>query len=232
MAFAYNELKLYESLMVLALCEEKGTINGTYIKYTCAAAMLAELLLLNKIDVGDDRKNEVRVLDTSLTGDTLLDEMLLDIGETSRSRDLQSWVQRLGASEKIKHKVAQVLVEHGIVKLEEQKVLWLFTQKVYPEINPEPEKKLRAELRDAVFTAASQLEPRLVVLLSLVKSSRLLSQVFSKQELLQNKAKIEEIVSGESLGEAAGAAISAVETAVMIAVIIPAISAATSVTTA
>lgn len=232
MSFAYNELKLYESVMLLALCEEKGTISGTYINYISAASMLAELLLLNKIEVEDDRKKRVCVLDTSLTNDSLLDEMLTDISESRRQRDLQSWVQRLGASEKIKHKVAQVLVEHGIVKLEEQKVLWLFTQKVYPEVNPEPEQKLRAELRAAVLSPMDQLDVRLVVLLSLVKSARLLPQVFSKQELSESKARIDKIVSGESLGEAAGAAITAVETAIMIAVMIPAITAATSVTTA
>ncbi|RUO72713.1 hypothetical protein CWI80_09225 [Pseudidiomarina sediminum] len=227
-----SELRLYEGLMLLALSEEKGTIEGAYIEYGVAAAMLAELLLLKKLTLTNERTPKVQVSDTAVIGDDVLDEGLQKIAQSKRPRKLKDWVTKLAQVADLKHKVAAALVRDGVVALEEKKILWLFTQKVYPELNPEPEQALRRALRDLVLEQPLEVNPRQVLLLALAQSARLLPQVFSKAELKTHKKRIEELVKGEQLGVITKDVIAAVEVAMMVAVMLPAMTAATSAATA
>lgn len=227
-----SELRLYEGLMLLALSEEKGTIEGAYIEYCVAAAMLAELLLLKKLTLTDERDPKVQISDTAVIGDDVLDEGLQKIAQSKRSLKLEDWVTKLAQLTDLKHKVAAALVRDGVVALEEKKILWLFTQKVYPELNPEPEQALRRELRYLVLEQPLEVNPRHVLLLALAQSACLLPQVFSKAELKTHKKRIEQLVKGEQLGVITKDVIAAVEVAVMVAVMLPAMTAATSAATA
>lgn len=226
------EIKLYEGLMLLALNEEKGTMSGAYIEYSVAAAVLAELLLLKRIQVDRDDKDKVDVVDDSPTGDKVLDEALEKMSKAKRRRKLKDWVSSIGHIKDLKHKVAEQLVEDGIIELEKKKVLWLFTQKVYPEVNPQPEQHLRHEMRRLVLDRPLEIDPRIALMVSLAHSARLLEQVFSKEELKASKKRIENIAKGEELGAIAKEVVAAVEVAVMIAVMMPAITAATTASSA
>jgi hypothetical protein len=104
--------------------------------------------------------------------------------------------------------------------------LLLFTRKIYPEINPEPERKLIERLRQAIFTDSRDIEPRTVVLVSLANSTGLLKIVFDKKKLKGRKARIEEIINGEITGKAAKEAIQAMQAAVMLCCIMPAFTTA------
>ncbi|MCP1340247.1 GPP34 family phosphoprotein [Idiomarina sp. M1R2S28] len=222
-----SNLKLYEAIMLLALCEEKGTMNGAYVEYATAGAIAAELLMLGRIKVDDDSKEKVSVVDDSSTGDSLLDEALAMILEAKRQRKLKDWVQKLGGIKDLKHKVAQALAADGIVASEKEKVLWLFERRVYPEVNPEPEEQLRQEMHTVVLSDESDIEPRIAITVALANSAKLLPQVFSKRELKDRKQRIKQIENGELISKAAKEAIQAIEAAVMIAAIMPAITAAT-----
>ncbi|RUO62280.1 hypothetical protein CWI71_04965 [Pseudidiomarina insulisalsae] len=214
--------------MLLALNEEKGTMSGAYVEYSVAAAILAELLLLKRIRVNVDDKDKVELVDATSTGDKVMDEALQKIADAKRRAKLKDWVQRIGHISRLKHKVAEQLAADGIIALEEKKVLWLFTQKVYPEVNPKPEKELRYQMRRLVLEKPLEVDPRVALMVSLAKSAHLLSQVFSKEELKQHKERIEQIAKGEELGAIASDVVAAVEVAVMVAVMLPAITAATT----
>lgn len=223
-----TNIKLYEAIMLLALCEEKGTMNGMYVEYATAGALAAELLMLGRITADEYNKNKVAVLDDSPTGDDLLDEALTIIAEAKRQRKLKDWVQKLGNIKNLKHKVAQALADDGIVSHEKEKVLWLFERQVYPEINPQPEQQLRQAMRDAVLSDSDDVEPRVAIAVALASSAKLLPQVFSKQELKERKQRIKQLENGELVSKAAKEAVQAIEAAVMVAIMVPAITAATA----
>lgn len=225
-----EKLKLYEAIMLLALCEEKGIMSGMYVEYATAGAIAAELLMLGRIKADENNKNKVAVLDDSPTGDALLDEALTMIAEAKRSRKLKDWVQKLGGIKNLKHKVAQALADNGIVSHETEKVLWLFERLVYPEVNPKPEQELRQAMRDAVLSDTDDIEPRIAIAVALANSAKLLPQVFSKQELKDRKQSIKQLENGELVSKAAKEAVQAIEAAVMVAVIMPAITAASAPT--
>ena len=220
-----NNLFLHEEIMLLALRDEKGTIvPGTMFQYAIGAAVLAELLLNQRIAVDQSsRRKLVDLVSSTPLGDPLLDQCLEKITTAKRRAALQTWVSRFIAVKNLKHLIAQRLCRRGILRADEDKVLLIFTRKIYPEVNPEPERELIERLRQAIFTDASDIDPRTIVLASLANSTSILNIVFDKKMLKARKARIKQIVNGEITGKAAQEAIQAMQAAVMMTVMMPAI---------
>jgi Golgi phosphoprotein 3 len=220
-----NNLFLHEEIMLLALRDEEGTIaSGTMYQYAIGAAVLAELLLSQRIVVDQSGKRKlVDLVSSAPLGEPLLDHCLEKVSTAKRRATLQTWVSRFASVKNLKHLVARQLCDKGILRADEDKVLLLFTRKIYPEVNPEPERKLIERLRHTIFTDAADVDPRTVVLVSLAKAAGLLKIPFDKKMLKTRKARIEQIVNGEITGKAAQEAIQAMQAAVMVAVMMPAI---------
>ena len=216
-------LFLYEEIMLLALDNEKGTVATSYLEYAVAGAVLAELLLDSRITVGATRKRLVDLHNTRPTGDPIIDECMKIMKAGKMRASLQTWVSRLAGITKFRHKAARQLCYRGILRADEDKVLYIFTRKIYPEINPVPEKKIVERLRAAIFTDSDQLDPRTVVLISLANGADLLKETFGRKEVRSRKKRIEQIVNGELTGKATKEVIAACEMAVMVAAIMPAI---------
>ncbi|EGN75626.1 phosphoprotein 3 (GPP34) [Idiomarina sp. A28L] len=223
-----GNLRIYEELILLALCEEKGTMGTSFLQYAVSGALLSELMFMKRLQIEENKKKLVNIVDASPTGDALLDECLEKIASAKRRANMKAWVQRLASIKDLRHKVAHSLVQHRIVEASEDKILWLFTRKVYPEVNPIPEKEIRNRMRNAVLSAEAKVDPRTTVLIALAKSAALLPQVFSKEELKQYKKRIEQIVAGDLMGDVTKEVIAACQAAVMVAVMIPAITVATT----
>ena len=226
-----NILFLHEEILLLALRDKEGTIaSGTMYQYAIGAAVLAELLLSKRIEVEQSGKRKlVNLVSPSPLGEPLIDECLEKITRAKRRAVLQTWVSRFAGVTNLKHRIAQQLCRRGILRAAEDKVLLIFTRKIYPEVNPGPERELIGRLRHAIFTDAGDIDPKTVVLVSLANSAGLLKVVFDKKELKGRKARIEKIVNGEIMGKAAKDAIAAVQAAVMVACIMPAVMSTTMI---
>jgi len=225
----FNNLFLHQEIMLLALRDEKGTIEtGSMYQYAIGGAVVAELLLSDRIAIEKSRKKEFVVLNNSTPfGEPLLDICLEKLINAKRRATVQTWVSRFAGVRNIKHIVAAELCRKGILKTDEDKVLFIFTRKIYPEINPVPEQRLIERLRQAIFTDAMDIEPRTVVVLSLAHNSGLLRANFNKKQLKARKKRIEKIVNGEIAGKATKQAIEAMQAAVMVACIMPAVMSST-----
>jgi len=220
-----TSLFLHEEVMLLALRDEEGTIaSGTMYQYAIGAAILAELLLNQRIALDESRKKKlVNLISSQPLGEPLINQCLEKISNAKRRASLQTWVSRFAGVKNLKHRVALQLCERGILRAAEDTILLLFTRKIYPEVNPEPERRLIERLRQAIFTDSRDVDPRTVVLVSLANSTGLLKVVFDKKELKGRKARIKEISDGEITGKAAKEAIEAMQAAVMVCCIMPAV---------
>ncbi|MBW7990086.1 MAG: GPP34 family phosphoprotein [Planctomycetes bacterium] len=220
-----TNLFLHEEIMLLALRDEEGTIaSGTMYKYAIGAAVLSELLLNKHIAVEESKKKKlINLIGSQPFGEPLIDLCLEKIGNAKRRGSLQTWVSRFAGVKNLKHRVAQQLCDRGILRATEDTILLLFTRKIYPEINPVPERKLIERLRQAIFTDSRDVDPRTVVLVSLAEGTSLLKVVFDKKDLKSRKARIKKISNGEITGKAAKEAIAAMQAAVMVACILPAV---------
>jgi Golgi phosphoprotein 3 len=227
-----SQLYLHQEILLLALRDEKGTIaSGTLYQYAIGGAVLAELLLGERVRLeASNKKQMVTLVDSTPIGAAVVDECLETVGTAKRRATAQTWVSKFAGLKNLKHRVAEGLCDRGILKEEDAKVLLLFTRKTYPELDPEPERELVERLRQAIFTDTDDVEARTVVLASLANSAGVLRVAFDKKELKGRKDRIEQIVNGEVTGKATQEAIQAMQAAVMMATIIPTIITTTTVT--
>jgi Golgi phosphoprotein 3 len=215
-----KQLSLHEEITLLALRDQSGTIaSGTNYQYAIGGAVLAELLLEGRVTVDTNGKKKfLRLTSSKPFGDPIIDECLRKIVDAKKRAQLGMWVSRFARVKKLKHKLAKQLCKRGILRSDEDKVLLVFSRKIYPEINPEPERQIMGRLRDAIFTDTDQVKPRTTVLLSLAKSTGVLKANFDKKDLKTRKDRIERIINGEVTGKATKEAIDAMNTAVMVAI--------------
>lgn len=220
-----DRLFLHEEIMLLALRDKEGTtVAGSMYAFAIGGAVLAELLLSKAIGIEQSGKKKfVKILRGTSTDDPVLDEGLQKIKTAKRRATLQTWVSRFANLKNLKHRIATQLCRRGILRADEDKVLLIFTRKIYPEVDPGPEREVISRLQEAIFTTTRDIDPRTVILLSLAKSADLLRYVFDKKELKKQKARMEEIINGEATGTATKEAIEAMQAAVMVAAIMPAV---------
>ena len=224
-------LYLHEEILLLALKDQKGTIesSATMYQYAVGGAVLAELLLQKRIKIDESSKKKlIDILSSQLTGDAVLDECLSKISAARRRASVQTWLTRFAGVKHLKHRVAEQLCRKNILKEDEDKVLLFFTRKVYPEIDHEPEREIINRIKDAIFSDSKEINPRITILLSLAYKSNLLTIIIDKKQLKERKKRIEKLVNGELIGKAAADAISAVQAAILVAATTPVFIAATS----
>ena len=218
-------LFLHEQIMLLALRDKEGTIaTSTMYKYAISGAILAELILNNRIVVDESKKRKlIRVLDSTPVGEPLIDECFDKIKNANRNQSLQTWVSRFSSVKNLKHRVAKHLCQRGILRVDESKILLIFNRTIYPEVNPEPERKLIEQLREAIFSNTERIDPRTVVLISLCNGTEILKAIFDRKTLKVRKDRINQIINGELTGKAVKEVRDAMQAAVMVTCILPAI---------
>lgn len=213
-------LCLHHELALLILDDSKGTFEGSMYQYGFAGAILSELLLQGFIGVTDDKDNLVSVKLAKPTGDSILDEAIGKIAGSAKPYNMQYWVNQIAGLKNLKQRIADQLCELGIVSEAEGKVLWLFTRKIWPEVDGSYEDAIRKRMAEAMFSGSELPDERTAVLIAFANSSGVLSANFAPVELRQHAARIKQISEGKLL--AAGAtqdAIAAVQAAIMAAVI-------------
>jgi len=223
-----HKLFLHEEVLLLALNDKKGTINSSvHYHYIMAGAIMADLFILERIDIEKDgKKNFLRLINAKSTGDPVIDDCIEKLKNSKRRQQVSTWVSRFSGVKQMKGRVARELCRKGILKTKEDKVLLIFTRKLYPEINHKPEKALIEKLHKAIFTNTNDLDTRTIMLVSIASKTNLLNTVFDKKELKQRKDRIEKISNGDVFGKATGEAIKAMQAAIMVACVVPVVTTA------
>jgi len=208
-------LLLHEEILLLALRDKEGTFaSGGWHRHALGGAILAELLLAQKIRENPaDRKKRVEVLSPKPLGEPLLDEGLERIRAARRPASLATWVERFAGWKELPHRIAARLCERGILRADQRKILLLFRQRIYPEVEPEPERRLIERLNRALLGPGTDLEPRTLTLISLAYPAGLLRNAFDKRVLKRQRTRIEALIEGEPAGRALKEAIQAAEAA-------------------
>lgn len=220
-----ENLRLHQEVVLLALRDDKGTFAGGMFLYSIAGAMVSELLLQERIVANDDKRQTVAAISEKPTGDPLLDELLEKIVSSKKPQGLQHWVSKAASLSKLQHRIADQLCDLGVLRHDEKKILWLFTQQVYPELDGTCEDAIRARMGSIMFDESVKPDPQTAVLIALASQGGLLRANFAPDELHQHKVRIEMLAKGDILATGATqAAIQAVQAAILIATIIPVIT--------
>lgn len=129
-AASYVESMLIaEDLLLLLYDDESGKpiAGNPGLDYALAGAVVIELTLLGKVDVAGDgdtvKPGRLKVLDTTPTGDAVLDERLAILAQKAgaKPKDLMGKL-----SKKLRDQLLVRLAERGVLEADKGKVLGLF----------------------------------------------------------------------------------------------------------
>lgn len=215
-----NGLRLHHELLLLALHDDKGTVAfGRMLNIGLAGGILGELLLEGRVEVRPDgRKGRplVTVVSRATFGDPVLDEALRRLTEAKRRGNPQATVGSLSRMKGLRARTATALCRKGILRENEETVLLLFKRRVYPTLDPAPERELVERIRQAIDEPASTVDPRTALLVQLARTTGTLRALYSNKELKARKARLESLKPEAGAGaEATEAAIQAAEAAMV-----------------
>lgn len=234
------ELYLHEEVTLLALSDEKGTIEtGSWYPQVVAGAVLAELMRRDRVRIQSkteakstgslfDRQPKLVVIDPKPIGDVLTDEWLKEISVSPKPRPVDHWLGKIAGTKDLKARVAGRLVQIGILAQREAKVLWVFNRVLYPEAKADPEAEIRRRLETAIFSDNTDVDVGTVILLSLVKSGEFLPYLFDRKALKSRRSHIDTVIAGEKLGVATAALIESIQVMIVAITVAGAVAATSS----
>lgn len=208
-------LTLFEELFLLTLDDEKGNViaeTRVGLGYGMAGAILAELAILGKLQVNKDHR--IEILDSTETGDDILDSSILELRASERLRKTPYWVETLAARpKKSRTQVGDQLVSKGMLTREGGHLQWVVPSPLYPQFDAPAKYQIKNRLREIVL-ACGEADLRSLALLSLLQATKLLKLVFTKDERRVARRHIYEKVVGEALGDPVAQTIEEIQEAV------------------
>ena len=214
-----TDLTLPELLLLVALDDEGGadTANwGTGVEAGLAGALLLELLEAGCLEE-EDGKLVPAACDPP--ADPVAAEALEVIRADEKRRDAKGWVGRLPKEIKpLRARIAEGLVERGVLEERQRKVLGMTVSPRYPEADPEPERRLRAALTEVLVTGREPTQ-REAMLAGLLHAYDLVKRVVPKEDRRAARKRAKELAKSEAIAGAVGSAVSDVQAATMAAII-------------
>ena len=208
-----------EEIVLLALDDKTGKfvdLPPLSMDQALAGAALLELAFQNRIDTD---LTHLSLVNPKPTGEEMLDPLLEKIVTAKDKKDAKYWVGVFSADgETIREKVLRRLVQRGVLKQEEKKILWVIPGRRYPMVNDQEEREVRKRIRSVVVDGEVP-GPRDVVLVSLASACQLLRSVFTDTDLLKYSARIAEVSKMDLIGRAVSKSVAEVQEAVMRAVL-------------
>lgn len=199
-----NYLTIPEELFMLGIENAEGNLSkmqSNAFQLTLASSVLMELSLRGKIDTDTEH---VIISNTDPTDNEVLNLALNNIQLDGEPRNINYWVNKLGAHhEAFIYSLLNALIRKEILKIEQQKVLWIFKTLKYPLIDKEEVKDVKARIRELIF---SEDIPDLhdMVVVSLLYYGGMLHYIFSQDEIDKSRVRIELIAKMDLIGQNVG----------------------------
>lgn len=171
---------MFETLFILALDEDEGYIVESALENLEAAvagAVLAELVLQERIELRDDR---VMVSNQECTGHPILDKALNDILDVTRLRKPRYWINTL-VYKKLLQEIGHDLVDQGVLSRQKKRLRLAVTSGEHQAPVPALKYNIKSHLREIVL-AGGQPELADQVLLAFLYHADLLRLAFTVEE--------------------------------------------------
>ena len=220
-----------EDLLLLLYNDESGKpITGNPgLDYSLAGAVLIELTLLGRVDIavaGEDvKEGRLKVLDTSSTGDAILDERLAMLAEKAGQKP-KNLMGKL--SKKLRDQVLARLAERGVLEADKGRVLGLFPVTRWPAKDAQHEREIRASLEN-VLKLGTQPDERTGALIALLSALDVVPKVVTDavdRKALKRRAK--EIAESDWAAAAVRRAVQDMQAAITASIVVASSSAAAS----
>ena len=142
-----NGTTLGEQILLLALDDTTGTAKQQpQAEYMISAAALLELALAGRVRLGE---GQVVVQDATPLGSAALDAPLARVAGQDKHEDAQKWIFVL--RKEAYTAARQGLLDKGLIREEQRRVLGLFRTSRFPEADGSVEAALRRTLEEVVL---------------------------------------------------------------------------------
>jgi golgi phosphoprotein 3 len=195
-------VRTFEALFILALDDEDGDIVESFVtalELALAGAVLAELVLQNRISM---EENRVFVTDQTPTEHPILDKAMFDIVDTGKRRKIQYWINTL-TYKKLKDEIAHHLVAEGVLVRKKKRLHLVIPDEEGQGGKVSAKYILKNRLRDTVLTG-SQPDLSEKVLLAFLYHSELSKLVFTQGERKAAHKRVKKILAYEEEGSGLG----------------------------
>ena len=199
-------LRFAEEIILLLTDDDDGSfvhVPSQSFKYALAGGVLMDLALENRIDT--DLKNLV-LIDGTPTGDSLLDPTLADIAAGEQG-DARFWIERTATrADDIREEALARLVAHGILERRDDRILWVFKSRRYPQIDGTAEREVKLRIMSVLFSDEIP-NPRDVVIICLADACGIFKNLLSRRELDLAADRIAQVRKLDLIGQAMTGAI-------------------------
>lgn len=193
-------LTLVEELELLSLDDKTGAhlpLLPEALGYGLAGAILADLEMAGRLSTGG---KVVEVRDATPTGNPLLDPWLARIVAEPAPHPIPYWISILSDEKPaIESATLDHLIQRGILKREDKKILWVIELRRYPTVHNEERVEVRTRLSQLIL---GDEEPGHfdATLVSLLRGCSLLPAVFTDGTLEGRSERIEAIAESDPVG--------------------------------
>jgi hypothetical protein len=140
----------FEALFLLAIDVDAGNIVDSAVgrfETALGLAILADLVILNRIDLVDNR---VVVLEPAPTENPILDRALFEMADSKKARKLRYWINNL-VYKKLVDDVGQFLIEKGALYRKKKRMRLMDPGKGHP-VGAYLQNNLKQCLRDNILS--------------------------------------------------------------------------------
>lgn len=185
---------------VLLLAVRDGESKFETYGYHIGAALLAALLVHERVEVVSGKKNKVAVVDATPLADAVLDGCLSQVAGRRKSTRAHDWVLRL-SSKRNYHAIATVLCGKKVLQAKDARNLYFFKRRAYDLVDLDTRDRLVERLKVAVFSDTSDLHIDNRLLVALAYAGELLPLHFNKKLIRKRTRHLKHIVQGDSVSE-------------------------------
>lgn len=209
-------LRFVEETLLLLLGDEDGrfaSVPSWSLDYALAGGVLMDLALENRIDT--DLENLV-LIDSTPTGDNLLDSTLADIATltSEEQRDTRFWVERIASNaHEIREDALERLVLMGILERHDDRFMWVFRSRRYPIIDGAVEREVKLRIMGVLFSDEIP-DPRDVMIICLADACGIFDELLSRREMARATERIDQVRRLDLIGRTITQAIRDIEVAV------------------
>ena len=210
-------LTFTEEIMLLML-DDDGLflpIRGGAVEHVLVGAVLMDLAFANRIDTDPEK---LLVIDSTPTGDSLLDVPLERLANSGDTMNTKGWVEVLAREQaaEIRQQAMNGLISAGILEAKDEKFLWVFRSRRYPTIDGRAEREVKLRMED-VLLSDDMPDPRDVALICLVDACDILNDIFSEREMERVRPRIEQLRMMDLIGREVGSVIADIEESITMA---------------
>ena len=205
-------LSMLQEVVLLAVDEKTGGLRSTRefaTAYALVGAVFFDLALARKIDTDAE---EIRIVDTTPTGDATLDRVLAGMAAKPNLTTVREWLEEIFLrKDDLEGEALQSLAVQGILRHEKSKLLWIIDVERFPLVNNKPQQHVKLRLAQTILSDDIP-ETRDIMLVSIAEPCGLLGYVLNEAQIAARRERIRTLCGLETISRKVSEAIVSLDT--------------------